>query len=116
MQQRFDIAKNENTNRLSIREFAVTEKKYYKRDSYEPVRKDYAFIYEVSYDSDMISVAIKEGQKALISALRTPDFFPTYPCAEMIAEKVTVIYDGGLQSHFEVFFDDRDILPDTDKD
>ena len=116
MQQRFDIARNDTTNRLSIREFAVTEKKFYKRNSYRITKEDYDFIHEASFDSDEIRIAIKKGEKALVSALRSPDFFPIYPCVELIAEQVTVLYDGGLESHFEVFFDDLTILPATDED
>lgn len=116
MQQRFDIARNDTVNRVSIREFAVTEKKYYKRDNYKPIKADYIFVHEVSYNSDMIRIAIKKGQTALISALRRNDFFPIFPCAKIIAESVKVLFDGGLESHFEVFFDDRSVLPVPDMD
>lgn len=116
MQQRFDITRSDQTNRLSIREFAVTEKKYYKRTSYTPIEEDYNLIHEVSYDSDKIRAAMIKGQQALVSALRTRDFFPVYPCAEIIAERVADLFDESLESHYEVFFDDRSSLPATDQD
>lgn len=110
MLQRYDLARNDQTNHLSIKEFAVLETKSYKRNDYKPVRQDYSLIHEVSYDSDSIRAAIKVGQKALISELRSGDFFPIYPCAEMIATRVIELYNGEPDSAFEMFFDDRTLL------
>ena len=110
MLQRYDIARNDQTNRLSIREFAVLETKSRRRDSYEPIRTDYSLIHEVSYDGDIIRAAIKEGQEALISEIRSGDFFPIYPCVEIIAEAVTGLFNGNSDPNSEVFFDDRTLL------
>lgn len=110
MLQRYDLARNDQTNRLSIKEFAVLETKSHKRNDYKPSRQDYSFIHEVLYDSDSIRAAIKGGQKALISELRSGDFFPIYPCAEMIATRVTELFNGDPNSAFEMFFDDRTLL------
>ena len=110
MLQRYDLAKNDQTNRLSIKEYAVLETKSHKRNDYKPVRQDYRLIHEVSYDSDLIRAAIKEGQKALISKLRSGDFFPISPCVENIAQKVTEVFNGTSESTFEMFFDDRTLL------
>ena len=52
----------------------------------------------------------KEGQKALISELRSGDFFPIHPCIELIADNVTALFDGKSNPTFEVLFDDRTIL------
>ena len=102
MLQRYDITRNDQTNRLSIKEFAVLETKSRKRDAFKPIKKDYSLLHEVSYDSDMIRAAIGEGQKALI--------FPIYPCAEILAEKVTGLFNGNSEPDLEVFFDDRTLL------
>ena len=110
MLQRYDISKNDQTNRLSIREFAVLETKSRRRDSYKPIKKDYSLLHEVSFDGDIIRAAIKEGQKALISELRSGDFYPIYPCAEIIAEGVTGLFNGNKEPDSEVFFDDRTLL------
>ena len=110
MLQRYDIYKNDQTNRLSIREFAVLETKSRRRDSYKPIKKDYSLLHEVSFDGDIIRAAIKEGQKALISELRSGDFYPIYPCAEIIAEGVTGLFNGNKEPDSEVFFDDRTLL------
>ena len=42
MLQRYDIARIDRTNRLSIKEFAVLEIKSHQRNSYQPIQKDYS--------------------------------------------------------------------------
>lgn len=111
MLQRYDIARNDKTNRLSIKEFAALETNPRNRRNYEPTRKDYSLVKEISYDSDTIRAAIQEGQKALISELRSPEFYPIYPCAKKIAKRVTVLFNEDSKPAFEMFFDDRTILP-----
>ena len=101
---------NDQTNHLSIREFAVLETKSHKRNDYKPVRQDYSLIHEVLIDSDLIRAAIKGGQKSLISELRSGDFFPISPCAEIIAAGVIDLFNGGPDSVLELFFDDRTLL------
>ena len=116
MLQRFDIARNNQTNCISIKEFAVLETKSHKRHDYKPTSKDYTLTHEVSYDGDLIHAAIKEGQKALISELRSGDFFPIYPCVELIAKSVTALFNGNSDTFLEVFFDDRTILTTYDEE
>ena len=110
MLQRYDLDRNDQTNRLSIKEFAVLETKSHKRNNYQPIQKNYSLVHEVSFDSDVIRAAIDEGQKALIAALRSGDFFPIYPCVEKIAERVTDLFNGSSEPTFEMFFDDRTLL------
>ena len=110
MLQRYDITRNDQSNRLSIKEFAVLETKSRKRDTFKPIKKDYALLDEVSFDSDKIRAAIGEGPQALITELRSGDFFPIYPCAEIIAERVTGLFNGNSAPDLEVFFDDRTLL------
>lgn len=110
MLQRYDITRNDQTNRLSIKEFAVLETKSRKRDAFKPIDKDYSLLHEVSFDGDKIRVAIEEGREALISELRSGDFFPIYPCAEIIAERVTGLFNGDTEPGLEMYFDDRTLL------
>ena len=107
MLQRFDIAMNDQTDRLSIKEFAVLDTKSRKREIYQTVDRDYVLVYEVSFDGGMIRAAIKKGRKALISVLRTEDFYPVGSCATMIAERVTGLLDGDAELGSEIIFDDR---------
>ena len=110
MLQRYDLARDDQTNRLSIKEFAVLETKSRARDKYKPIEKDYLLTHEVSFDADIIRAAIKEGQKALIIELRSGDFYPIYPCAEIIAQSVAGLFNGNKEPDSEVFFDDRTLL------
>ena len=111
MLQRYEIDRNDQTNRLSIKEFAVLDRKSRKsHDDYQPGKEDYSLIHEVSYDSEIIQAAIRKGQTALISELRSGDFFPIYPCAEILAESVTGLFNGTTALASEVFFDDRSLL------
>ena len=110
MLQRYDITRDDQTNQLSIKEFAVLETKSRKRNDYKPDRRDYSLIHEVSYNSDIIRAAIKEGPEVLISELRTRDFFPIYPCIELIANNVIALFNGNSESVSEMFFDDRSLL------
>jgi hypothetical protein len=110
MLQRYNITRDDQTNQLSIKEFAVLETKSRKRNDYKPDRRDYSLIHEVSYNSDIIRAAIKEGPEVLISELRTRDFFPIYPCIELIADNVIALFNGNSESVSEMFFDDRSLL------
>ena len=110
MLQRYDISIIDQTNRLSIKEFAVLETKSRSRDKYEPLKTDYSLIHEVSYDVATIRSAIQEGSETLISELRSGDFFPIGSCVKIIAEKVTGFLDGDTEPISEVYFDDRTLL------
>jgi hypothetical protein len=110
MLQRYDLARNDQTNRLSIKEFAVLETKSRTRDNFKPSEKDYMLTHEVSFDGDIIRAAIKGGPDALISELRSGDFYPIYPCAEIIAQSVAGLFNGNKEPDSEVFFDDRTLL------
>jgi len=101
---------NDQTNRLSIKEFAFLETKSRKRDNYQPVQKDYSLMHEVSYDGDIIRAAISQGQRALIAELRSDDFFPIHSLAKIMAEEVTTLFNGGSDHFSELFFDDRTLL------
>jgi hypothetical protein len=110
MLQRYDISMDNDTNRLSIREFAVIGRKPRKSENYNIALENFSLIHEVSYDSDIIRAAIQKGSEALISELRTNDFFPIDSCSKVIAEKVTGLFDGDTDPVSEVFFDDRTLL------
>ncbi|MGD8258327.1 MAG: hypothetical protein PVG70_11300 [Desulfobacterales bacterium] len=110
MLQRYDISMDNDTNRLSIREFAVVGRKLRKSEYYDHTQESYSLIHEVSYDGDKIRAAIQEGSESLISELRSDDFFPIGSCVKIIAESVTGLFNGNAESVSEVFFDDRTVL------
>lgn len=110
MLQRYDISIDNDTNQLSIKEFAVIGRKPRKSQNYDYTLETFSLIHEVSLDVDIIRAAIQEGAEALISEIRSPDFFPIGSCAESIAETVTGFLNGDPEPVSEVFFDDRTLL------
>ena len=98
------------TNRLSIREFAEIGRKQRKSEHYEIAPGDFTLIHEVTFDVDIIRAAVQEGSEALISELRSDDFFPIASCAKIIAERVTGLFNGNTEPVSELFFDDRTLL------
>ena len=110
MLQRYDISLNGDSNRLSIKEFAAIGRKLRKNEHYDHTQETYSLIHEVSYDGDIIRAAINEGQEALISELRSEDFFPIHSCAKIMAVEVTNLFNDNTDSVFEMFFDDRTAL------
>ncbi len=101
---------DDDTNRLSIKEFAVIGRKPRKSDYYNMAQENFSLIHEVTFDVDTIRAAIKEGSEALISELRSDDFFPIGSCSKVIAEKVTGFFNGDAEPVSEVYFDDRTLL------
>ena len=101
---------DDDTNRLSIKEFAVIGRKPRKSDYYNMALENFSLIHEVTFDADTIRAAIKEGSEALISELRSDDFFPIGSCSKVIAEKVTGFFNGDAEPVSEVYFDDRTLL------
>jgi hypothetical protein len=71
-------------------------------------------MYEAAYDGDDIREAIKTGDGALISALRSDNFFPISACVELIAERVIELFNGNSASFSELFFDDRILFSKDD--
>ena len=110
MLQRYDISMDDDTNRLSIKEFAVIGRKPRKSEYYNLTLENFSLIHEVTYDGEIIRAAIQEGSEALISELRSDDFFPIGSCTKIIAEKVTGVMNGNAEDVSEVFFDDRTLL------
>ena len=110
MLQRYDISMDNGTSRLSIKEFAVIGQKPRKSENYDPTLENFSLIHEVTFDVDIIRAAIQEGSEALISELRSDDFFPIDSCSKIIADKVTGFFNGDAEPVSEVYFDDRTLL------
>jgi len=110
MLQRYDISMDDDTNRLSIKEFAVIGRKPRKSNYYNMALENFSLIHEVTFDVDTLRAAIQEGSEALISEIRSDDFFPIGSCSKIIAEKVTGFFNGDAEPVSEVYFDDRTLL------
>ena len=74
MLQRYDISIDNDTNRLSIQEFAVIGRKPRKKEYDDYTLETFALIHEVSYEVDTIRAAIQKGAEALISEISQPSF------------------------------------------
>ena len=110
MLQRYDISVDDDLNQLSIREFAVIERKLRKSEYRDITLEIFSLIHEVTYDVDSIRASIQDGSQALISELRSDDFFPIGAHAKIIAEKVTALFNGNTDPVSEVFFDDLTLI------
>jgi len=99
MKQKYLILKNDNTNKLTIREFAELDE-----------RNIYSLACEETYDGDVIKSAITRGKEVLISTLRTTNLFPPGSYAEKIAESVINLYSSESDQSQELFFDDKDYI------
>ncbi len=110
MLQRYDISMDGKANRLSIKEFAVLGRKSRKRDYSNSAEENYSLIHEETYDIDIIRKAINTGRGALITELRSDDFFPIHSCVKIIAEKVMELLDGDSATFSELFFDDTTLF------
>jgi hypothetical protein len=103
------------TNRLSIKEFAVLGQKARRRDYIEPTHDKYWFIHKVTYDGDIIRTAISEGKEALISELRSDNFFPIRSCVDIIVERVIELFENNSDSSSEVLFNDQVLFSKDDE-
>jgi len=70
MLQRYDISMDSKTNCLSIKEFAVLERKSRKSEHLDPAEENYSLIHEETYEVDIIRKALNNGKASLITELR----------------------------------------------
>ena len=60
--------------------------------------------------SEMIKKAISEGKEALVTVLRTDNFYPIGTYANVIADSVMEIYGKNENFSKELLFDDLDLF------
>lgn len=99
MKQKYLISRNDEKNKLTIKEFAEIEK-----------QDKYSLLYKETYSSEAIELAITNGSKSLISTLRTTGLYPPALYAEKIAEAVINLYSAENDQSVELFFDDMDFI------
>lgn len=110
MRQKYVISRNDTKNNLKIREYAIIEKNRNKRASSMQQKGNFVFLYEETYESDIIVNSISKGKNALIATLRTNNMFPIKPYVIKIAESVTVLYNSPEEDSVELFFNDVDLV------
>ena len=114
MLQRYDISMDFDTNRLSIKEFAVLERVSRKRDNFSSDHGKFSLIQNISYDGDTIRTAMDKGKESLVSAIRSNDFFPIRSCADILVERIIELFNSHSTSCSEVIIDDLDQLSIND--
>ena len=98
MKQKYLISKENDQNKLIIKEFAELDK------------ERLSLLCEEEYDNKIIEAAISQGKEALISELRTNNMYPPGVYAEKIAQAVIDIFGSEDSQPIELFFNDVDLL------
>ena len=98
MKQKYVILKDDENNRLIIREFAELDKEIY------------SLLCEETYGDSGIKQAISGGKEILIAALRTNNFYPPILQADKISEAVMAVYASGNTQPVEIYIDDIEHL------
>lgn len=99
MKHKYMILKDDETKNLIIKEYAELDK------------DGLTFVCEESYADKMIKAAISKGKGALISALRTPNFYPSGLYVNKLAESVMEYYLKKPAEPVEIIFDDVEFIP-----
>jgi hypothetical protein len=113
MIQKYGLSIDDAANRLFIKEFAVLDKTPHYGEKKNISDGKYVVICEVSYDCSVIRKAIDEGTQAIITELRSKDFFPIRPCVDIIIENITDLLERESNSSIDIFFDDRSLISDV---
>lgn len=98
MKQKYLISKEDDQNKLIIKEFAELDKEIL------------SLLCEEEYDNKIIKSAILKGKEALISELRTNNMYPPGVYAEKIAQAVIDIFGSKDSQSIELSFNDVDLL------
>ena len=110
MRQKYIISRDGPTNKLVIREYAITDTKVKKPVSSMLKNEQFAFLCEETYEGNIIAASISNGIKSLVAILRTDNLFPIEPYATKIAETVITLYNTSEHTSAELFFDDLDLV------
>jgi len=98
MKQKYAIIRDDDQKTLVVREYAELDKEMM------------SLLCEETYSQRDISAALKEGNQAVITAIRTNNMYPPTMFAQAIAEAIEgLLAEGGNQSA-ELFFDDKDLF------
>lgn len=99
MKQKYLILKDDEKNKLIIREFLEINK------------ETFSLVCEETYDNNDIESAVAKGEKHLVSVLRTNNMYPVGLYADKLAESVISMYSTGYKEPINLFFDDAISFP-----
>lgn len=103
MLQKFEISKDSSAQTYKIREYAVIDKRLNNVNAELLRPGDYALLHEETYAQKTINEAMAGGILALVTALRTPFFFPNAITMAGIAECVASLYEDKDSRSVELF-------------
>ena len=98
MKQKYLIINDKKNKQFKIQEFAELNKEML------------SLLCEEAYDYVPIKSAVSAGKEALISTLRTNNFYPPGIYAEKIAAAVYQLHKSKTEESVELFFDDINLL------
>ena len=98
MKQKYVILKDDENNKLIIREYAELDKEIY------------SMLCEETYGDSNVKQAISGGKEDLISALRTNNFYPPILQADKISDAVMAVYASRTTQPVEIYIDDIEHL------
>ena len=98
MKQKYLIINDKKNKQFKIQEFAELNKEML------------SLLCEETYDYKTIISAVSAGKAALISTLRTNNFYPPGNYAEKIAAAVYHLHKSKAEEPVELFFDDINLL------
>ncbi|MCP4748406.1 MAG: hypothetical protein GY874_20065 [Desulfobacteraceae bacterium] len=98
MKQKYVIIRDEDQNKIIIREYAELDKEMM------------SLLCEETYDVDVIEKATREGAAQVINALRTNNMYPPSIFAEPISETILGLFEEGGDLSAELFLDDRELF------
>lgn len=104
MIQKYLILRDESSGNLTIEERAVIDPIPRGSNISQLTDDSFTLINFITYSQEKIGSAIKEGNASLISAIRTPCFFPIKEHCDAITEMVIRICKSG-ETFAELFFD-----------
>ena len=110
MRQKYVISRNGPKNKLKISEYAIIDKDLKKVATSMLQNKNYSFLCEETYESEIIVNSISKGMNELVAVLRTRNIFPIEPYSNRIAESVMALYNSSEDGSAELFFDDMDLV------
>ncbi len=98
MKQKYAIIRDDDQKTLIVREYAELDKEMM------------SLLCEETYPQEKLGTALKEGNQAVINAIRTNNMYPPTLFASAIADAISGLLNEGGNQSAELFFDDKDLF------
>ena len=98
MKQKYAIIRDDDQQKLVIREYAELDKEMM------------SLLCEETYPLEAMAAAVKDGRSMVIDAIRTNNMYPPTIFAEPIASAIEGLFAEDGNSSAELFFDDKEFF------